>query len=55
MVTHHREVTKESPHEHMAHNTHGRTAPVHVPALSLDPPAIDSALISSLLNFQNAA
>ena len=55
MVTHHREVTKGSPHEHMAHNTHGRTAPVHVPALSLDPPAIDSALISSLLNFQNAA
>ena len=46
MVTHHREVTKGSPHEHMAHKTNGRTAPVHVPALSLDPPAIDSALIS---------
>ena len=30
----------------MAHNTHGRTAPVRVPAHSLDPPAIDSALIS---------
>ena len=34
-------MTKESPHEHPAHNTPGRTARVSHPALS--PPATDFA------------